>query len=696
MSALSLQFAPGLPWLVIAILAVLASASLVVALWRGLPGWALRAVAALVLLAALCGPSLQQEERDPLTDILLVLEDDSASQSLSDRPAQSLQTREGMMAQIAARSSLEPVLRSLSDLAPEGDGADEGTRLMTALKKAVAELPANRLAGVVLITDGVVHDVQNTPGLSVPLHAMISGRATDWDRRLSAVDAPAFAILGEEIELRLRVETLGNTPDALPPAFLSVSHDGAPIADVPVIEGQDIVVPLTLEYAGRNLIHVTLPVEEGELTGRNNEVVIELNGVRDRLQVLLISGTPHPGTRTWRNLLKSDSAVDLVHFTILRPPDKQDGVPVSELSLIAFPTQELFIEKIDEFDLIIFDRYQLRGILPGGYLTSVRDYVRRGGAVLIAAGPSLASADSIARTGLSDILPAMPTGRLFEVPFQPDVTEDGQRHPVTRELSQHAPEGGWGPWMRHVEVTPHRGHVILSAADDAPLLVVDRSDEGRVALLASDHAWLWARGHQGGGPQLELLRRLAHWLMREPELEEEALSAVATDEGLLIRRNTMLSDLPEVTVTTPAGEDVAATLTQGTPGVFEAPFITDATGLFSVTQGELSTVVVRGAATSVEFSNPLARSDVIQPVLANTGGTAKRIENGLPSLRAVRTGQPASGNGWLGYTPREAYVTTAIRLRPLAPQWAMLLLAAVALVFAWLWEGRGGAVRRDI
>ncbi|WP_424940673.1 DUF7408 domain-containing protein [Aliiroseovarius sp. S253] len=693
MSAMSLQFAPGLPWTVIALLAVLVCASLSVALWRGLSGWALRFVAALILLAALCGPSLQQEERDPLRDILLVLEDDSPSQFLSDRPAQNLQAQEGLMSQIAARSTVEPIWRRLSELAPEGDGAGDGTRLMTALKKAVAELPANRLAGVVLITDGVVHDLQNAPGLPVPVHAMISGRDRDWDRRVSVTDAPAFAILGEEIELRLKVETFGAAPDALPPAFLSVSHDGEPIADVPVAEGADIVLPLTLEHAGRNLIHVTLPMEEGELTGRNNEVVIELNGVRDRLQVLLISGTPHPGTRTWRNLLKSDSAVDLVHFTILRPPDKQDGVPVNELSLIAFPTQELFIDKIDEFDLIIFDRYQLRGILPGGYLTSVRDYVQRGGAVLIAAGPSLASADSIARTGLADILPATPTGRLFEEPYKPVVSEDGQRHPVTRALSQHAPEGGWGPWMRHVEVVPMRGHVILSAADDAPLLMVDRSDEGRVALLASDHAWLWARGHQGGGPQLELLRRLAHWLMREPELEEEALSAVATDEGLLIRRSTMQSELPDVTVTLPAGEGMTAVLSPSEPGVFETTFATDATGLFHVEQGDLSTVVVRGAATSVEFSNPLARRDLIQPVLATSRGAAMRIGDGLPSLRAVRAGQPASGRGWLGYTPREAYVTTAIRLRPLAPPALFLVLAALALVAAWLIEGRGAKNR---
>ncbi|MCK0142881.1 hypothetical protein [Aliiroseovarius sp. F20344] len=688
---MSLQFAPGLPWPVIGLLAAVVVLSLCVALWRGLSGWALRAVAALVVLAALCGPSLQEEDRDPLSELFLILVDDSASQFLSDRPAQTAQARDGVLAQIATRSSLEPVVRNLSEFTLPSDAeTDEKTRLMTALKQALAELPSNRLAGGVLITDGVVHDLENAPGLSAPMHALITGRDSDWDRRLSVVNAPAFGILGEEVELRLKMETLGASPNVLPPAVISVSHDGRPVEDIPVTDSKDIVIPLVLDHAGRNLIHVTLPVEDGELTGRNNEVVIELNGVRDRLQVLLISGTPHPGTRTWRNLLKSDSAVDLVHFTILRPPDKQDGVPVSELSLIAFPTQELFIDKIDEFDLIIFDRYQLRGILPGGYLNSVRDYVRRGGAVLVAAGPSLASAESIARTGLADILPATPTGRLFEAPFLPDVTDDGLRHPVTRNLLRHAPEGGWGPWMRHIEVEPDRGHVILSAEEGSPLLVVDRSDEGRVALLASDHAWLWARGHKGGGPQLELLRRLAHWLMREPELEEEALAARATEDGLTIQRNTMQSELPNAVVTSPSGDEALVELMPDDDlGVFEAGFATEATGLFRVTQGDLSTVVVRGAATSEEFSNPLARGDLLQPVLSPTGGDARRIEAGVPSLRSVRAGRPAHGRGWLGYVPQEAYVTTAIRLRPLAPAALFLTLAALALVAAWLLEGRG-------
>jgi hypothetical protein len=176
---------------------------------------------------------------------------------------------------------------------------------------------------------------------------------------------------------------------------------------VPV--GETLNLPLTLDHAGQNVIQFIVPEAEGELTDRNNAAVVQINGIRDRLRVLLVSGEPHPGQRTWRNLLKSDPSVDLVHFTILRPPDKQDGVPVSELSLIAFPTRELFMEAVDEFDLIIFDRYQRRGILPMLYIDNIRQYVMDGGALLLAAGPDFASAASLYRTPLSEILPGRPT-----------------------------------------------------------------------------------------------------------------------------------------------------------------------------------------------------------------------------------------------------------------------------------------------
>ena len=186
---------------------------------------------------------------------------------------------------------------------------------------------------------------------------------------------------------------------------------------VPVGETVDIEIELT--HGGMNLLQLLVPPQEGELTDRNNSAIVQINGVRDRLRVLLVSGEPHAGERTWRNLLKSDPAVDLVHFTILRPPHKQDGVPVYELSLIAFPTRELFMDKIDEFDLIIFDRYRRRGVLPSLYLENLVRYVEDGGALLVASGPSFAGAESLYRTPLADILPVAPTAQVLEEGYVP-------------------------------------------------------------------------------------------------------------------------------------------------------------------------------------------------------------------------------------------------------------------------------------
>jgi hypothetical protein len=410
-----------------------------------------------------------------------------------------------------------------------------------------------------------------------------------------------------------------------------------------------------------------------------------MNGVRDRLRVLLVSGEPHQGGRTCRHLLKSDSSVDLVHFTILRPPEKQDGVPVNELSLIAFPTRELFLEKIDDFDLIIFDRYKRRGILPAIYLDNVAQYVRGGGAVLVAAGPDFATADSIYRSPLASVLPAEPTARVIENRFTPQVTDLGGRHPVTADLGR--PEE-WGDWLRQIDVMPERGNVVMSGNEDRPLLILDRVDEGRVALLASDHAWLWSRGYEGGGPQMELLRRLAHWMMKEPELEEEALWAEATGQTMRIIRRSLEETVGDVTVTAPSGETVTLPLEEVSPGRHEAIYEGPDIGLYRLAEGELEAVIGLGPAAPREFEETIASGALLEPVVATMRGGILRLEDGVPNLRAVREGRPAAGRGWIGLTPRGAYETRDVSQFPLLPAWLVLLLAAGFITAGWLREGR--------
>ncbi|MFD3190029.1 hypothetical protein ACFMPD_07110 [Sedimentitalea sp. HM32M-2] len=673
-------FDPLIPWPMIWALAGLALAGVLLALWRGLSGWALRTLAALVLLGAIAGPVYQVEDRTPLTDIVVLIEDQSASQDLSDRPDQMARASETLIAELAARPNTE--LRQVA--VPDGAG-DAGTELLSALANVLAEEPRARIAGIIALSDGRVHDIDRAPVLPAPLHLLLTGRASDWDRRLIVRNAPAFAIIGESVTLTLRIEDSGAAPDPVAMAPLDISIDGAEAQRFQVPIGRDIELPVTLPHGGRNVIRFAVPMAAGEITDRNNSALIQMNGVRDRLRVLLVSGEPHAGGRTWRNLLKSDSSVDLVHFTILRPPEKQDGVPVGELSLIAFPTRELFLEKIEDFDLIIFDRYKRRGILPAIYLDNVANYVSKGGAVLVAAGPDFAGADSIYRSPLARILPAQPTARVIEEKYRPTVTDLGERHPVTADL----PEAeNWGAWLRQIDVEPQSGSVLMSGIQDRPLLVLDRVDEGRVALLASDHAWLWSRGYEGGGPQLELLRRLAHWMMKEPELEEDALWAEATGQSMRIIRRTLDETVGPVTVTRPDGGTVGIELTEVSPGRFEATYDGPEIGLYRLAEGEMQAVIGLGPAAPREFEETIATASLLEPLIAPLRGGVFRLEDGMPDIRDVRPGRPAAGRGWIGLTPRDAYETRDVTQSPLLPAWLVLILASALIVGGWLREGR--------
>lgn len=693
MSGLSVIFAPLLPWAVIAAGAGLAALLLALALWRGLRGWALRALAALALLGALAQPSLQREERTPLSDIVLLIDDRTASQTLSDRAAQT----DAAVARLAAEVQALPNTELRRITVPDG-AKNAGTQIGAALAEALAAEPRARIAGAIVVTDGQAHDADLAPALPAPLQLVLTGHAKDWDRRLLIETAPAFGIIGEETRIRLKVLDEGAVPKAAgTEADLTISIDGGEARSYRVEVGQDLELPLTLEHGGQNVVQFSLAPVPGELTARNNAAVVQINGVRDRLRVLLVSGQPHAGERTWRNLLKSDAGVDLVHFTILRPPEKQDGVPVSELSLIAFPTQELFIDKIDEFDLIIFDRYGERGILPPAYFANIRDYVERGGAVLISAGPEFATVESLWQTPLGEIMPARPTGRVLSEAYLPRPTELGLRHPVTAGLEGAPPPEGepgpkhWGRWLRQIELTDATGEVVMKGAEDKPLLVLAHAGKGRVALLASDHPWLWDRGFEGGGPQLELLRRIAHWEMKEPELEEEALIAEVEPGSLslTVTRRTMKEVPGPVTVTLPDGTTQDLALSEAGPGRFSARWQAPGPGLYRLKQGDLERVVALGPAAPREFEGTIASAGPLGGAVQASGGGVSRLEDGIPAVRTVREGRLSAGRGWIGITPRGAAAVADIRVSPVLPAWAWLALAALLSVAAWLSEGRG-------
>ena len=410
---LGISFSPLVPayalWAAIAA-AVLVAILLFAARSRG--AW-VRALALALLALALANPSFTREDREPLSSVAVVVVDKSPSQNFGERREQTDAAR----AALAERLGRIPGLEVRFAEAGQADGETDGTKLFSALSSTLADVPSDRVAGAIFLTDGRVHDVPAQAaelGFAAPVHALITGRPDERDRRVVLVSAPRFGIVGQQQTIAFRVEDQGAR---VATAQVAIRRDGETLETRTVPVGQTMRVGVTVPHAGPNIVEIEASPLDGELTPVNNRAVVSIDGVRDKLRVLLVSGEPHAGERTWRNLLKSDAAVDLVHFTILRPPEKQDGTPINELSLIAFPTRELFQQKINEFHLIIFDRYARQGVLPIIYFDNIARYVRDGGAVLVAAGPDYASQTSIWRTPLESILPAEPSGRTIEQPF---------------------------------------------------------------------------------------------------------------------------------------------------------------------------------------------------------------------------------------------------------------------------------------
>jgi len=511
------------------------------------------------------------------------------------------------------------------------------------LQAALADVPSARVGGAVFITDGQIHDVPdiNQPlGFDAPVHGLITGKPDEFDRRIEVVSGPRFGIVGDEQKITFRIADDGAAPGGT--AEVTISLNGNEIGREMAEPGTDVPFTFTVPRGGNNILEFAVATVPGEVTDDNNRAVHVIDGIRENLRVLLVSGEPHAGERAWRNLLKSDAAVDLVHFTILRPPEKQDGTPINELSLIAFPTRELFVEKIKEFDLIIFDRYQHRGVLPILYYDNIAQYVENGGALLIAAGPEHAGDDSIATTPLSAVLPANPTGYMNEKAFYPRLSDEGKKHPVTRGLEGADSEPPhWGRWFRTVDVDRPLGQTVMQAADGKPLLVLNRVGKGRVAMLLSDQGWLWARGFEGGGPSVSLYRRTAHWLMQEPALEEEALTAHARGRTLEIARQTIAGDPGPAALTYPSGKTEEVALKEAEPGLYKASVRTTETGLFEVNNGELNTLVHIGSVDAPEFKATISTTEMLRPWAEKTKGLVRRLADAdgpvdLPPLLPVR------------------------------------------------------------
>ncbi len=677
-----------------AIICVLTVLSLVI--YR--KGWITRLACAFAFMLALSNPSIIEEQRQSVSDVALVIIDQSPSQQTDKRQALGKNALEKIETEIA---KLGDDIQTRTIYAPEiADPLQTKTELFAIIEKQYEDVAPDRRTGVIIITDGQVHDVPALQNISSayndkeygPVHVLLTGDRKEIDRRIMITESPAYGIVGDQVTLEYVVK---DTPSSISEkAMVTIRENDKPPRNVFVPINTKQTLRVTLQHTGQNIIHLQTPAQDNEITLVNNQVPIIINGVRDRLKVLLVSGRPHAGERTWRNILTSDPGIDLVHFTILRAPHKTDPTRSAEMSLIAFPVHELFEKKLYKFDLIIFDRYTIMHILPSAYFQNIAKYVKEGGAFLEVSGPEFADKASIYNTALKDILPAAPSGSVSNSAFYPQITDIGLRHPVTEHLlPQNADKTGqppWGQWARQIGLSKKSGNTIMEGDMGRPLLILDRVGEGRVAQFSSDQIWLWSRGYQGGGPQAELLRRLSHWLMKEPELEENAMTLRVSDGEIFVTRRSLTQAPMTINVTDPENNETTLDLhvNQSTHRLNGHMPISSA-GIYAFDDGTQKRYAIAGTINPKEFQAVITTADNLSPISQHSGGGVYWLgERSAPGVHHVSPRKDYSSSQWIGLKKNNSYVVSGTKQRPLFPSWLYAVFIAVVVIGSWWIEGR--------
>lgn len=694
-SGLMLHLAPLVPTIWLWGIAIFGAFLLGASAFRYKRGLVMRLLVFIAFVLILLNPSILHEEREFAKDIAVVVVDKSVSQSFGKRNDRTELALKSIREQLEKNASVE--LRVIE--APDNKSLAHDTKLFSALDMTLADVPQKRRAGVIFLTDGQIHDVpKNLTQFTQygAVHVLLSGEHNEKDRQIVINSAPAYGLVGQNIQVKYTIEDTKNINAQNVQVTLTM-HDGTEQTYF-VPPGVEQTIELPIDHPSQNIFTLSAETVDGEITTLNNKVPVMINGVRDRLKVLLVSGKPHSGERTWRDLLTSDPGVDLVHFTILREPTKMDYTPQNELSLIPFPFRELFEIKLYDFDLIIFDQYSVNNILPNHYFRNITRYIEEGGAFLESSGAEFAGDHSIFQTPLSDILPASPTGEVFTMPFKPTLSKIGQQHPVTRSLvwngrgtdaTDKSPP--WGQWLRQVGIKPNHGDVLMNGAGGRPLLVLDRIGKGRIAQLASDHVWLWSRGYDGGGPHAELLRRIVHWLMKEPELDERALDVIVDHDTITIRKQNIEEKESEtIAVTKPDGEQFTLDLLDDGKGWLTQKMQAETLGIYAFEDlrkmrkfaiiGDVNPPELRGVITTPKILEPL--------VTASRGGTIWLEKIPAPKVRfADANAGRFAGNDWIALRRNKDYTVSQTTDTPLLPDWIYLLGLLCFLVLLWWREG---------
>ena len=675
----SLNFYPFIPINLLLILILLSLSVIFIGFKLKAPGNIFRATLICLIILSIANPTMVSENRENIPDTVALILDLSPSQNINNRKSLAQSSYNSIKTELEKINNLDIRLKTIN--------GKKGSKLFEPLASMVGDISSDRVAGAIIITDGQIEDapsILENYNFKAPVNIILTGEKEEKDRRLIIESSPRFGIVGEEIKIDIKVEDISaNTPNAL--VTINMNDEIEQSRSIPI--GEVVTITMPLERAGITSLNIEVEPGKEELTLQNNKSVIEINAIRERLKVMLVSGEPNMGLRSWRNLLNSDPSVDLVHFTILRPPNKQDLTPVGELSLIPFPSRELFQANLNDFDLIIFDQYHLRGILPQFYLKNVVEYVVNGGALLDASGPEYAGPYSLSLSPLQNILPTEPTGDIIVQEFIPIMTKDGERHPVTANLKDGI-NSNWGPWYRMVEGLTIAGDVLLEGPDARPLLVLNRVGQGRVAQILSDQSWVWTKSGVNKGPQADLLRRLVHWLMKEPELEENELSAKIDNDTILITKNSLNLDKKPIISTSPDNIKEEIVLEDIGRGKQIGKILSPKEGTWKFSSGNSQISLIVGNSNSSEYLDVRATDNIVKPIVSYTSGSINWVNNekNIPKIKQIQKNKLTDNSKNIQLIKNEKYYVKNIQQSSLTPWYFVLIFSLILLFLSWYRE----------
>lgn len=692
-------YSPEVPEGVLWAMALLAAAFTLNAARNRMEGAWLRAGAAGVAAVYLANPQIVSEDYQNLSTETLILVDVSDSQNLDGRD-------------ILTQETLVQLEQNLNDLGVEptivefGDDAVAGTHIWDTIQSSLSTIPADQLGAIFILTDGEIHDLQTVMdrlNVDAPVHGLISGQDEEQDFRITIDRAPRYSDVDEALNIDYRILNDHTLVPGDYTANVVIRNNGEVIANQTLNDiGSVNTIQLPNLQRGDNNIEIILEgiyrgnapdenILQDDVSSQNNHITTTIEGIGESVNVLLISGAPNQGTRHFREILSADPDVNFVHFAFLRPPALEDDTPLRYFATTAFPVHEVLNENIEDYDAIIFENYTYNGVIPPSYFNNIVEFVENGGSLYISGSESFAADNGLGATSLVDILPLRPNGSTIEESFVPQISELGERYPLSRNLEYTIPQEQWGSWYSIASSTAQgESTVLLQDNDGNPLLATREYGEGRIAVLASDQNVVWDRlqNGRGGGPAETLTNNVLEWLMFNETMDEENIRLIHDGDQIIVELQTISDDPESVTVTSPSGNTIQVTPEDYAPGLRRAFIAADELGVYSVERaGENQDF----AFAEIGFSDPLemrrviSTPEFIQPLADATGGVVTRMGN-LPDIIPLEAGAENQGNSMGIYMSDEKELSGVSRY-PIPPWIPMLMIAGL---FAGALKREGG------